>query len=113
MPQHISIGKTALWVAGMDTLVALLAGLAIFPLVIAYGLHAGSGPGLIFVTLPLAFGQMPFGTFIGTLFFIMLTFATLTSTIALLGAQYFLVDGEASDIPFSGLCSGGVGGLGA
>lgn len=84
MPQHISIGKTALWVAGMDTLVALLAGLAIFPLVIAYELHAGSGPGLIFVTLPLAFGQMPFGTFIGTLFFIMLTFATLTSTIALL-----------------------------
>ncbi len=84
MPQHLSIGKTALWVAGMDTLVALLAGLAIFPLVMAYGLHADSGPGLIFVTLPLAFGQMPFGTFIGTLFFIMLTFATLTSTIALL-----------------------------
>ena len=84
MPQEISIGKTALWVAGMDTLVALLAGLAIFPLVIAYGLHADAGPGLIFVTLPIAFGQMPFGTFIGTLFFVMLTFATLTSTIALL-----------------------------
>jgi NSS family neurotransmitter:Na+ symporter len=84
MPRDISIGKTALWVAGMDTLVALLAGLAIFPLVMAYGLQADSGPGLIFVTLPIAFGQMPFGTFFGTLFFVMLTFATLTSTIALL-----------------------------
>ena len=84
MPQEIHIGKTACWVAGMDTLVAILAGLCIFPLVIAYDLEAGSGPGLIFETLPLAFGQMPFGTAFGTLFFVMLTFAVITSTIALL-----------------------------
>ena len=84
MPNNIHIGKTACWVAGMDTLVAILAGLCIFPLVIAYNLEAGSGPGLIFETLPLAFGQMPFGTAFGTLFFVMLTFAVITSTIALL-----------------------------
>ena len=61
-----NIVSSAAWIASLDTIIALLAGLAIFPLVIAYDLHAGSGPGLIFVTLPLAFGQMPFGTFIGT-----------------------------------------------
>jgi NSS family neurotransmitter:Na+ symporter len=84
MPGHISIGKTALWVAGMDTLVAILAGLAIFPLVMAYDLSADAGPGLIFLSLPIAFGQMPMGTLVGTLFFVMLALATVTSTIALL-----------------------------
>jgi len=68
----------------MDTLVALLAGLAIFPIVFANGLEPNEGPGLIFQTLPIAFGQMPGGDFFGLLFFLLLVFAAWTSAISLL-----------------------------
>ena len=71
-------------VAGADTVVALLAGMAIFPIVFSNGLEPASGPGLIFQTLPLAFGQMPGGNVIGTLFFIMLVFAAWSSAISLI-----------------------------
>ncbi len=81
-----SIGVTSVAIAGIDTLVALMAGLAIFPIVFANGLEAGSGPGLVFVTLPIAFGQMPGGQIIGTLFFVMLVFAAWTSSISMLEA---------------------------
>ncbi len=67
-----------------DTLVAILAGIAIFPIVFAVGLNPASGPGLIFVTLPVAFGQMPFGQVFGALFFALALFAALTSSISLL-----------------------------
>ena len=84
LPDNISIGKTTLWIALADTSVALLAGMAIYPLVFEYGLQPTEGPGLIFVTLPIAFGGMPFGAFFGTIFFIMLVFAAFTSTIAMI-----------------------------
>ncbi len=84
LPSHVSIGQVTLVVAIADTVVALLAGLAIFPIVFAQGLEAGAGPGLIFQTLPLAFGQMPGGVIVGTLFFIMLTFAAWSSAISLI-----------------------------
>ncbi|MDX5388493.1 MAG: sodium-dependent transporter, partial [Marinobacter sp.] len=84
LSRDVSIGRTAVSVAIMDTVVALLAGLAIFPVVFANGLEAGAGPGLIFQTLPLAFGNMPMGTLFGTLFFILLLFAAWTSGISLL-----------------------------
>jgi NSS family neurotransmitter:Na+ symporter len=67
-----------------DTSVAILAGVAIFPIVFTYGLEPAGGPGLIFISLPIAFGQMPFGTFFGCLFFILLMFAAWTSSISLL-----------------------------
>ena len=73
-------------IAGVDPLVALMAGLAIFPIVFANGLEPGAGPGLVFQTLPIAFGQMPGGQIIGTLFFIMLVVAAWTSSISLLEA---------------------------
>lgn len=82
--RDVSIGRTAIIVGITDTAVALLAGLAIFPVVFANGLEAGAGPGLIFQTLPLAFGQMPFGSLFGTLFFVLLVFAAWTSGISLL-----------------------------
>ena len=82
--RHVSIGQMTLIIIAMDTLVALLAGLAIFPLVFANGLNPAAGPGLIFETLPLAFGSMPGGTFIGTLFFVLLFLAALTSAISLI-----------------------------
>ena len=79
-----SIGQNAVIIAAMDTLVALLAGMAIFPIVLANGLEPGSGPGLIFQTLPIAFGQMPGGLLFGTVFFVLLVFAAWTSAISLL-----------------------------
>ncbi len=84
LPSHVSIARTSVIIAGADTLVALLAGIAIFPIVFANGLEPGSGPGLIFQTLPIAFGKMPGGAFFGMLFFILLVFAALSSSISLI-----------------------------
>ncbi len=84
MPKNANIGKTVLTVAALDTLIALLAGLAIFPLVFAYGLEPGSGPGLLFVTLPIAFSQMPAGLLMGSLFFMLIVVAALSSSISLI-----------------------------
>ncbi|WP_336366158.1 sodium-dependent transporter [Marinobacter sp. C2H3] len=84
LPKGVSIARTSITVSIIDTVVALLAGLAIFPVVFANGLEPGAGPGLIFQTLPLAFGQMPGGSFFGTLFFVLLLFAAWTSGISLL-----------------------------
>jgi len=61
-----------------------LAGIAIFPIVFANGLEPGSGPGLLFQTLPIAFGNMGGGFIFGTLFFILLLFAALSSSISLI-----------------------------
>ncbi|MBK1887239.1 sodium-dependent transporter [Marinobacter sp. DY40_1A1] len=82
--RDVAVGRTAVTIGLMDTAVALLAGLAIFPIVFANGLEAGAGPGLIFQTLPLAFGSMPMGDLFGTLFFVLLLFAAWTSGISLL-----------------------------
>jgi len=84
LPKNINIARTAMTIAVLDTGVALLAGLAIFPLVFANGLELGAGPGLIFVTLPLAFGQMGGGIIFGTLFFALLLVAAITSAISML-----------------------------
>ena len=84
LSSNASIVRTSISIVIMDTSVAILAGMAIFPLVFAYGLEPGSGPGLIFVTLPIAFGQMPYGQFFGTAFFVLLMFAAWTSSISLL-----------------------------
>ena len=84
LPSHVSIARTSVIIAGADTLVALLAGIAIFPIVFANGLEPASGPGLIFQTLPIAFGKMPGGALFGMLFFILLVFAALSSSISLI-----------------------------
>jgi NSS family neurotransmitter:Na+ symporter len=84
LPQEESIAVTGLAVVCGDTMIALLAGLVIFPIVFANGLDPAEGPGLIFQTLPLAFGQMAGGNFFGCLFFILLCFAALTSAISLM-----------------------------
>jgi len=83
MPSEVNIGKTVIAVALLDTVVALAAGLAIFPIVFANGLEPGAGPGLLFQTLPLAFSQMPAGTLFGTLFFVLVAFAAWSSSISL------------------------------
>ncbi|MGB5255822.1 MAG: sodium-dependent transporter [Woeseiaceae bacterium] len=84
VPKDVSLTKSALIIAGADTLVALLAGLMIFPLVFANNLDPGSGPGLIFRTLPTAFAGMSGGAVFGALFFVLLAFAAVTSIIAII-----------------------------
>ena len=84
LPAESSIPRTVGMVALCDTLVAMLAGLAIFPLVFGFGLEPGSGPGLVFVTLTIAFGHMPGGQFFGALFFVLLAVAAWTSAISIL-----------------------------
>jgi len=68
----------------LDTGAALLAGLAIFPIVFATGLNPAEGPGLMFVTLPIALGQMPAGAIISVVFFVLVFFAAFSSSIAML-----------------------------
>ena len=72
----------ALRVAGLDTLVAIMAGLIIFPACFAFAVEPGSGPGLVFVTLPSVFNQMPPGQLWGALFFVFMSFAALSTIIA-------------------------------
>jgi len=84
LSKESSITFNCFVIALADTSVAILAGVAIFPIVFTYGLEPSGGPGLIFISLPIAFGQMPFGTFFGSLFFILLMFAAWTSSISLL-----------------------------
>lgn len=84
LPKGASIAKTSVAIAMADTVVALLAGMAIFPIVFANGLEPGAGPGLIFQTLPIAFGHMDGGLLFGTLFFVLLVFAAWTSAISLI-----------------------------
>jgi neurotransmitter:Na+ symporter, NSS family len=85
MPSTASIGKTVLMVAFLDTLVALVAGLTIFAFVFATpGIAPASGPGLMFVTLPVAFGSMAFGSVVAMGFFLMIILAAWSSTISIL-----------------------------
>jgi NSS family neurotransmitter:Na+ symporter len=84
LPKDVNLFQSAIIVSLGDTLVAILAGLAIFPIVFANNLDPAGGPGLIFVTLSTAFAQMPGGAIVGTAFFAMLIFAALTSSISML-----------------------------
>ena len=88
-----NLGKMALQVSLGDTLIALLAGIAIFPAVFSFGIEPTSGAGLVFMSLPNVFPQMPGGYIFGVLFFVLLALAALTSTISLLEAVVaYLVD---------------------
>lgn len=82
--REVNLLKTARTVVILDTVIALAAGLAIFPIIFSHGLDPASGPGLIFVSLPIAFGSMGAGTILGTLFFLLITFAAITSSVSLL-----------------------------
>jgi len=84
VPRNISLVRSAFIIAGADTGVALLAGLMIFPLVFANGLDPAEGPGLVFITMPTAFAAMPGGSFFGLMFFVLLSFAAVTSIISII-----------------------------
>jgi len=84
LPSEISIPRSAITIALGDTLVALLAGLVIFPAVFHNGLDPAGGTGLIFQTLPVAFAQMPGGYVVAVLFFLLLSVAAITSMLGLI-----------------------------
>jgi NSS family neurotransmitter:Na+ symporter len=85
MPQKASIGKTILVVAFFDSAVAIISGLIIFSIVFAtQGIEPSAGPGLMFISLPVAFGTMPGGLLIGAIFFILVSIAAWSSAISLL-----------------------------
>ena len=77
-----------------DTIIAILAGVAIFPAVFAFGIEPGSGPGLIFITLPNIFQQMPGGYIFSIFFFLLFVLAALTSSISLLEVVVSFFDEE-------------------
>ena len=84
MGEDVNIARAALWIVLLDLSIALLAGLAIFPLVYSEGVDPAAGPGLVFVTLPILFAKLPGGMFMAVLFFLLLTFAALTSSISMI-----------------------------
>ncbi|KAB2952389.1 sodium-dependent transporter [Heliorestis acidaminivorans] len=84
LPKRENVSDSAGWVIGMDTMVALLAGFAIFPAVFSLGFDPAGGVGLAFITLPAVFAEMPWGGFFGFLFFLLLSIAALTSAFSLL-----------------------------
>lgn len=86
MDEKINILQGSVVVALADAGVAIIAGLAIFPIVFAYHLSPAEGPGLIFATLPIAFAQMPGGQFVGTAFFLLMALAAFTSAITIMEA---------------------------
>ena len=83
LDHHVSIGEAAITIGIADTIIALLAGIGIFAIVFGQSLEPAQGPGLIFVTLPLAFSDMTGGGFFASLFFLLVVFAALTSNLAL------------------------------
>ena len=85
MPQKANIGKTILVVAFFDSAVAIISGLIIFSFVFAtQGIEPSAGPGLMFISLPVAFGAMPGGVLIGSIFFVLVSIAAWSSAISLL-----------------------------
>lgn len=83
LQRHVSIARASFYIVLTDTAIALVAGVTIFAIVFANGMEPAAGPGLIFQTLPIAFGQMPAGTLFATLFFVLVAFAAWTSSISL------------------------------
>ncbi|HOP39605.1 MAG TPA: sodium-dependent transporter [Geobacteraceae bacterium] len=82
--EKTNLPYAAFSVSVMDSCVALLAGIAIFPIVFTYGMQPAGGPGLVFKTLPIIFSRMPAGSLFAVFFFLLLVFAALTSGISLL-----------------------------
>jgi NSS family neurotransmitter:Na+ symporter len=83
LDKSINLGRAAITIALADTAIAILAGIGIFAIVFGQSLDPTAGPGLIFTTLPLAFGQMPFGGPLAFIFFMLVYFAALTSGLSL------------------------------
>lgn len=100
--------NAAKWIVGLDTLVAVMAGLIVLPAVFAFNLQPGSGPALSFISLPMVFSQMAGGRFFMLLFFILLFVAALTSLISIYeaGINLFMDKLKISRLPATMLTAG-------
>jgi len=93
LPPDTDLFNLSLRITLLDTLVALMAGLAIFPVVFAAGLEPGAGPGLVFQTIPIVFSGLPWGSFLACVFFLLFSFAALSSSISMLEVPVaYLID---------------------
>ncbi len=98
MDKQEDIYPVSVRIAFIDTLVAIVAGLAIFPIVFAVGMEPTGGPGLIFKILPQVFATIPMGSVLAALFFLLLAFAALSSAISLLEVlTTFMIDEKRYD----------------
>ncbi len=93
IPKEIDLTKTTIQVIIADTIVALFAGLAIFPIIYTNGLNVNEGAGLAFISLPVGFAQMNpvFGYILGNLFFLLIIISALTSSISLLESSLTVI----------------------
>ncbi|MGX8706326.1 MAG: sodium-dependent transporter [bacterium] len=82
MSNDFTLGSESLRICALDTFVAIMAGLIIFPACFSYGVEPGAGPSLIFITLPQVFVHMPMGRLWGSMFFVFMSFASLSTVIA-------------------------------
>ncbi len=100
--------------SAVDTLVALVAAMMLFPIIFTFGLEAGQGPGLLFVTVPIALAQMTGGGLLSVVFFVLLAFAALTSAISMLEVvTAYLMDDWGLPRRRSTICAGiGIAALG-
>lgn len=109
LDDQASIPSTTSAIVGLDLLVSLLAGLMIMAIVFSFDFDPSGGPGLTFVTLPAIFASMPAGQFFGTLFFVLLAIAALTSAISILEPTVsFLMDELAWSRKAAVLCCAAV-----
>jgi len=109
LQRHVSIARAAFYVVLADTAIALVAGITIFAIVFANQLEPAAGPGLLFQTLPIAFGHMPGGTVFATLFFVLVGFAAWTSSISLVEpAVSWLIENTALTRARASLLVGGL-----
>ena len=98
MDKNEPIYPVAIRIALLDTIVAIVAGIAIFPIVFSVGMEPSAGPGLIFKTLPQVFATIPFGSYLAIVFFVLLAFAALSSAISLLEVlTAFMIDEKKFD----------------
>lgn len=109
LDKHENLAKDAMIVPALDTLIALLAGFAILPAVFAFGKEPNAGPSLLFITLPEVFQAMPLGRLFAALFFVLVLFAALTSSISLLEVVVsFFIDHRGWNRKSAVLTAGGL-----
>jgi NSS family neurotransmitter:Na+ symporter len=90
------IMSAAITISVLDTVIALMAAMVLFPIIFTFGMQPSQGPGLVFVTMPIALAQIPAGGFLAAIFFLLLVFAALTSSISMLEVitSYFIDEKE-------------------
>jgi len=104
-----NLPKTALQVSLTDTVIALIAGFMIFPAIFAFGFEPGQGVGLLFITLPAIFSQMPIGAVFSFIFFVLVFVAALTSSISILEMPVaYIIEKKGMPRPKAAILVGGI-----